>query len=89
MLDADDLYAVDDLLDAAHAAGWRPEWRRLAPPSTGYRAALVRPDQPAIVAFGSSLGEACRSVVKRLAAPPGTVPTPLASVGIDTRRRAE
>lgn len=63
---SDDVRAVDDLLDAAHACGWKAQWGTLAPPTSGYRATLIRPTGPPISAFGQSLAEACDALRRRL-----------------------
>lgn len=68
--------SVDALLDYAAESGWRAEWRPCTPPSTQWRAALVRPSAPALVAFGVTRDDAAAALIRRLHAPQGdsTVP---------------
>jgi hypothetical protein len=65
-VDADDLAAVDELLDAAALAGWRAEWHPLTAPSRGWRVVLLRPGMPGLAAFGATLPLAVSDLLLRV-----------------------
>lgn len=46
---------LDDLLDAAHDAGWTVTWNPTAPPVTAYRVVLHRRGQLPTARFGRRL----------------------------------
>jgi hypothetical protein len=61
---------LDDLLDAAHDAGWTVTWNPTAPPVTAYRVVLHRRGQLPIARFGTTLDEAAASILASLRTPP-------------------
>jgi len=61
---------LDDLLDAAHDAGWRVTWNPLTPPTPGVRVDLHRRGQLPIARFGTTLDETAASILASLRTPP-------------------
>ncbi len=61
---------LDDLLDAAHDAGWTVTWNPTAPPVTAYRVVLHRRGQLPTARFGVTLDEAAASILASLRTPP-------------------
>ena len=54
---------LDDLLDAAHDAGWTVTWNPTAPPVTAYRVVLHRRGQLPTARFGRTIDEAAASIL--------------------------
>lgn len=61
---------LDDLLDAAHDAGWTVTWNPTAPPVTAYRVVLHRRGQLPTIRFGRTIDEAAASILASLRTPP-------------------
>lgn len=61
---------LDDLLDAAHDAGWTVTWNPTAPPVTAYRVVLHRRGQLPTTRFGRTIDEAAASILASLRTPP-------------------
>lgn len=61
---------LDDLLDAAHDAGWTVTWNPTAPPVTAYRVVLHRRGQLPTARFGRTIDEAAASILASLRTPP-------------------
>lgn len=54
---------LDDLLDAAHDAGWKVTWNPLTPPTPGVRVVLHRRGALPIARFGTTLDEAAAQIL--------------------------
>ncbi len=65
---------LDDLLDAAHDAGWRVTWNPTAPPTTAWRVVLNRRGQLPIARFGVTIDEAAAGVLAAITTKPVPVP---------------
>ena len=61
---------LDDLLDAAHDAGWTVTWNPTAPPVTAYRVVLHRRGQLPTARFGRTIDEAAAGILASLRTPP-------------------